>query len=116
MHLPMLAKYQIRKLNCMMHVLILPPPLSSPAPSIASFLANLTIDTSDYEELHSEDADIIPDSIVREIGESIYENVPLLSAIPSLPATPITPIKINCTSVSISSKMFIFVFFFSKKT
>nr|XP_026491734.1 piggyBac transposable element-derived protein 3-like [Vanessa tameamea] len=67
-------------------------PLSSPAPSIASSLANITIDTSDDEELHSEDADIIPDSIVREIGESIYENVPSLSAIPSLPATPITPI------------------------
>uniref|UniRef100_A0A2H1VLB4 SFRICE_012559 n=1 Tax=Spodoptera frugiperda TaxID=7108 RepID=A0A2H1VLB4_SPOFR len=67
-------------------------PLSSPAPSIASSLANLTIDTSDDEELNSEDTDIIPDSIVREIGNSIYENVPSLSAIPSLPATPITPI------------------------
>lgn len=67
-------------------------PLSTLAPSIASSLANLTIDTSD-EELNSEDANIIPDSIVREMGNSIYENVSSLSAIPSLPATPITPTR-----------------------
>lgn len=64
-------------------------PLSSSAPSITSSLANLTISTSEDEESHTDNIDVISDSIVREIGESNYENVPSLSAIPSLPSTPI---------------------------
>ncbi|XP_046971065.1 piggyBac transposable element-derived protein 2-like [Vanessa cardui] len=76
-------------------------PLSSPAPSIASSLANLTIDSTDNEESNVDVADIIPDSIVREITESNYENVPSLSAIPSLPSTPIAPLA---SSLSVSSR------------
>ncbi|KAF9409550.1 hypothetical protein HW555_011115 [Spodoptera exigua] len=70
-------------------------PLSSSAPSITSSLANLTISTSEDEEPNIDNNDVIPDSIVREIGESNYENVPSLSAIPSLPSTPMVPIAFS---------------------
>ncbi|KAF9809402.1 hypothetical protein SFRURICE_003499 [Spodoptera frugiperda] len=92
MDLPMLAKYPDLKTELLDARTNSSTPLSTPAPSIAYSLVNLTINTSD-EESNSEDANIIPDSIVREISNSIYENDSSLSAILSLPATPITPTR-----------------------